>query len=470
MRLYVKCKFFFLLALLVPTFLLAAACGASAPAAPGEPSAAIEKEPSQVGPESVVAVSFVNDVMTPETIQVKQGHNVTLNLETDRPGSFHIHGYDLQQETVVGEVTQFQFVANATGRFRINFHGVAEPTNGMAAGMDQGSNVAEASMSNMNNAGGGHDAAAMGSGASVGHGPAESALPVSMGISAEVAEDGGVHVAINTVGWRWAPEKVNEVNSDGAGHAHIYADGVKLSRVYGNYHYIPALEPGTREIKVNLNSNDHSELTWQGDLLEASVTVTIPEIMPMSHQDTASTTGPVEAEAPMSLRMDVHEDLLGGYNLQVEPTGFTFSQSIAQGHEAGAGYAQLSINGEVFNRLYAPWLQVPAQGEGMHTFTVSLLNNEGQPYQHNGQPVEMSVTVHEEAKAEDGDGPAAGHHDTGPSQQATVGHHGTGPDAAAAVPSDHHGGAGASGDHHGGGASGSAEVVEFEIGYLEVLP
>ena len=456
--------------MLVPTFLLAAACGTSAPAAPGEPSAAIETEPAQRAPESVVAVSFVNDVMTPETIQVKQGDDVTLNLETDRPGSFHIHGYDLQQETVVGEVTRFQFLANATGRFRINFHGAAEPANGRAAGMDQGGDVAEASMIDMNNSGGSHDAVAMGSGASAGHGPAESAVPVSMGISAEVAEDGGVHVAINTEGWRWAPEEVNEVNSAGAGHAHIYADGVKLTRVYGNYHYIPALEPGIREIKVNLNSNDHSELTWQGDLLESSVSVTIPEVMPMSHQDTASTKGPVEAEAPMSLRMDVHEDLLGGYNLQVEPNGFEFSQSVAQGHEPGTGYAQVSINGEVFNKLYVPWLQVPAQGEGMHTFTVSLLNNEGQPYQRNGQPVEVSVTVHEEAKAEDGDGTAAAHHDSGPSQQATVGHHGTGPAAAAAAASDHHGGTGASGDHHGGGASASAEIVELEVGYLEVLP
>ena len=459
MRLFVNCKFLFALALLAPALLLAAACGTGAPAAPGEPSAVIETEPSQVGPESVVAVSFIKDVMTPETIQVKQGDNVTLNLETDRPGSFHIHGYDLQQESVVGEVTQFQFVANATGRFRVNFHGVAEPKNEVAAGMDQDGNVAEASMVGMNSSGG-----------STGHGPAESAVPVSLDISAEVAEGGGVHVAINAEGWRWAPEEVNEANSDGAGHAHIYADGVKLSRVYGNYHYIPALEPGTREIKVNLNSNDHSEITWQGNLLESTVSVTIPEITPASQQETASTMASVDAEAPMSLGVEVHEDLLGGYNVQVMPSGFEFSQSVGRDHVPGEGYAQLSINGKVFNRLYVPWLQVPAQGEGLHTFTVSLLNNRGQPYQLNGQPVEMSVKVHEEARAEDGDGAAAGHHDTGSSQQAAGGHQGSGPDAAAAVSSDHHGGPGASGDHHGGGASASAEIVELEVGYLEVLP
>ena len=145
MRFFKKSKSFLVLALAVPALLLAGACGASAPA-PGEPSAAAETEPAEVGTESVVAVSFFNDAMTPETIRVKQGDKVTLNLETDRPGSFHIHGYDLQQEAVVGEVTQFQFVANATGRFRMNFHGVAEPTGGMAAGPAQGGNVAEASM------------------------------------------------------------------------------------------------------------------------------------------------------------------------------------------------------------------------------------------------------------------------------------------------------------------------------------
>lgn len=286
------------------------------------------------------------------------------------------------------------------------------------------------------------------------HGPAESAVPVELDITAQVDNDGGVHVAIQTEGWQWEPEEVNGANQDGAGHAHIYADGVKLTRVYGNYHYIPALEPGTREIKVSLNSNDHSELTWQGDMLESAVSVTVPERAPTSRRDKTSMMEGVEAMAPMSLDVVAHEDALGGYNLQVTSQGFEFSRAAGQEGEPGQGYAQLSIDGKVFNRMYVPWLQVPAQGEGMHSFTVALLNDEGRPYEHNGQQVQMSVMVHEEAKAEDGDAPMAGHH-------------GSGPDAAAGATTDHHADGGSGHDHGTGHTSG---IVELEVGYLEVLP
>ena len=417
MHFFNRFKLIVMLVLVVPALLLAVACGASAPAELEGQSAAAE-----TAQDSVAAVSFANDLMTPDTIQVKRGDNVTLNLETDRPGSFHIHGYDLEQEVAAGEVTQFQFVANATGRFRINFHGMAGPDDAAQESMNGGENAVEASSSQ----------------GAMAHGPVESAAPVKLDISAEVAENGGLHVAINTAGWRWAPGEVNEANSDGAGHAHIYADGVKLSRVYGNYHYLPALEPGTREIKVSLTANDHSDLTWQGNKLETALSLAIPEMGSMGHADNWSMMDAVESEAPMSLEVIVHEDALGGYNLQVIPTGFEFSQSVGQRHEPGKGYAQFSIDGEEFNRLYVPWLQVPAQGEGMHTFTVALLNNEGQPYHHNGQPVEMSVTVHEAAEADDNTGATASHHS----------------------------GSGASSHSHGG----DAEMVELEVGYLEVLP
>jgi len=438
------------LLLLASAILFLVACGTSSPsdAAPADdslsetslaagPADNAEAGSGGVTPDSVVAVSFTNDRMAPETIRVKQGDSVTLNLKSDRPGSFHIHGYDLQQEVVVGEVTPFQFLANATGRFGINFHGAPEPETEMPGTMDMGS----------------MSGAAMEHG-SKDHGPAASAVPVSQNISAEAAQDGGIHVAINTEGWRWAPVEVNGPNKDGAGHAHIYADGVKLTRVYGNYHYIPALEPGAREIKVSLNSNDHSELTWQGELLESAVSLSVPQMDAMGHHGMDHMLEPVDSAAPMSVEVVVHEDALGGYNVHVIPQGFEFSRSVEQAHEPGKGYAQLSINGEIFNRLYVPWLQVPAQGEGMHTFTVALLDDEGQPYHHNGQPVEASVEVQEEAEAEDGDA-------------AMASHHGGGTDAAAEAGTDHHHNTGSGHDH---GTEHSSGIVELEVGYLEVLP
>ena len=389
-----RVKLVLLLGFLVPLTLLALACGASA------------------APEELVfSVKFAGGELAPDTIQAKQGDSVTLQIESDRPGTFHIHGYDLQKETVVGQVEHFTFPANATGRFLINFHGAAPEK---AGAMD--------------------------------HGPMESATPISVAVAAAVEENGGVHVRIDTEGWRWAPEEVNESDSEGAGHAHIYVDGEKLSRVYGPYYYLPSLEPGPRDIKVSLNTNAHSELTWEGSLLEATTAVTIPEPASASPQEMRREPEPMVSDSPMSLEIAAQEDALGGYNLQVNPRGFEFSQSAGQVHQAGKGYAQLSINGEEFNRLYVPWLQVPAQGEGTHTFTVKLLNNAGKPYHYNGQPVEASVQVHEAAKVEDsGSAMAAGHHDSGSSQ-------------------------GGQGHHGGGSGSGTAGVVELEVGYLEVLP
>ena len=133
-----KGHLFLVLGLLVPAILLFIACGPSAPAGtePAGGSAAVSEFVSNGTPqESVVAVNFSGKQLTPETIRVTQGDNVTLNLETDRPGSFHVHGYHLEKEAVVGEVTEFQFVADATGRFRITFHGAASNEPAMM-GMD----------------------------------------------------------------------------------------------------------------------------------------------------------------------------------------------------------------------------------------------------------------------------------------------------------------------------------------------
>ena len=93
-----------LLALLL-LLLLLAACGPSA------------------GPQELtLTAKFEAGKLTPETLQAKQGDMVTLQIETDRPGSFHLHGYDLEEAGAVGTVTDFQFVADATGRYRIAFH------------------------------------------------------------------------------------------------------------------------------------------------------------------------------------------------------------------------------------------------------------------------------------------------------------------------------------------------------------
>ncbi len=55
---------------------------------------------------------------------------VTLKIEADKRGEFHIHGYDIQQDVGAAEVTDFFFEADTTGRFKITFHSLDEVEHG----------------------------------------------------------------------------------------------------------------------------------------------------------------------------------------------------------------------------------------------------------------------------------------------------------------------------------------------------
>ena len=109
------------------------------------------------------------------------------------------------------------------------------------------------------------------------HDAIESEVPVSIDIAAEVDDGGGVNVEIATEGWLWTPENVDGEHVPGEGHAHIYADGVKIDRVYGPSYHLEGLQPGERQVRVTLNSNSHDELTYDGKPVEATALVTIPD-------------------------------------------------------------------------------------------------------------------------------------------------------------------------------------------------
>jgi heme/copper-type cytochrome/quinol oxidase subunit 2 len=57
-----------------------------------------------------------------DIIKVKQGDHVTVNVQSDVQGGFHLHGYDLYNEVAPDAPMSFDFVADATGNFEIQFH------------------------------------------------------------------------------------------------------------------------------------------------------------------------------------------------------------------------------------------------------------------------------------------------------------------------------------------------------------
>jgi hypothetical protein len=59
------------------------------------------------------------------TFVADQGDTVTLNLTSDVHGNAHLHGFDLKQDVGPGEPSSITFLADATGRFSIEFHATA---------------------------------------------------------------------------------------------------------------------------------------------------------------------------------------------------------------------------------------------------------------------------------------------------------------------------------------------------------
>jgi len=74
-------------------------------------------------PEAVeIPITVEGKTMDPGTIRVKQGDTVTLKIDAENDGEFHLHGYDIAQNIDEDSVVSFYFVADATGRFKITFH------------------------------------------------------------------------------------------------------------------------------------------------------------------------------------------------------------------------------------------------------------------------------------------------------------------------------------------------------------
>ena len=107
-----------------------------------------------------------------------------------------------------------------------------------------------------------------------GHGtPLELAEGVPVpSIAIEVTEDPveGWNLRVRTTDFNIVPENASTTHIDGQGHMHLYIDGEKVSRIYGEWHHIGPLEPGEHEVRVELSSNNHSALAVGGEIIDAT--------------------------------------------------------------------------------------------------------------------------------------------------------------------------------------------------------
>jgi hypothetical protein len=114
-----------------------------------------------------------------------------------------------------------------------------------------------------------------------GHGQAEpldaSSFDPTPTVTVDVTEDpkSGWNLHATFEGHELAPEAVSTAPAAGEGHAHIYVDGEKLTRLYGEWFYLGDLEAGSHEIRVEASANDHSPLAVDGDVVDDTVTVEV---------------------------------------------------------------------------------------------------------------------------------------------------------------------------------------------------
>jgi hypothetical protein len=82
---------------------------------------------------------------------------------------------------------------------------------------------------------------------------------------------------VETDHFTFAPEKVGlSKPSYNEGHAHIYINGKKINRLYGEFYNLGSLSKGNNEIKVTLHSNNHGALTYRGNPIQRMTTVKVP--------------------------------------------------------------------------------------------------------------------------------------------------------------------------------------------------
>lgn len=92
------------------------------------------------------------------------------------------------------------------------------------------------------------------------------------GLTIKLTKDpmAGWNLHVMPQNFRFSPENASLADADGEGHAHVYINGVKLGRLYGNWLHIADLPKGPVDVKVSLNANSHSPLTVDGVPVEAT--------------------------------------------------------------------------------------------------------------------------------------------------------------------------------------------------------
>ena len=78
----------------------------------------------------------------------------------------------------------------------------------------------------------------------------------------------GWNLEAKVTNFQFSPENVNKAHKPGEGHAHLYINGKKITRIYSSWYYVESLPPGKHQVTINLNANNHQPMAYKGKLIE----------------------------------------------------------------------------------------------------------------------------------------------------------------------------------------------------------
>ena len=83
--------------------------------------------------------------------------------------------------------------------------------------------------------------------------------------------DGSFNLQLQTSNFTFTPQNIDKAPVLGEGHAHLYVDGVKIARLYGEWHHVPTLPPDSKILTVSLYANNHQGFAVAGQIISSSV-------------------------------------------------------------------------------------------------------------------------------------------------------------------------------------------------------
>ncbi|WP_169570304.1 hypothetical protein [Sneathiella limimaris] len=83
----------------------------------------------------------------------------------------------------------------------------------------------------------------------------------------------GWNVFLQTQNFTFAPRHASLEHVAGEGHAHIYVNGEKRARIYGDWFHMDSMPAGENTVQVTLNANDHRSYRVDGKPVQSELIV-----------------------------------------------------------------------------------------------------------------------------------------------------------------------------------------------------